>query len=98
MKPQSKRRGPYVPKRPQIVSTAATTVQAGLRPCGYTGLGKEVMMAAVARCSGHAPDVMRSVAAGHEPVLRPTDADVEQRYCSTSRVQELLGLMHPSRM
>ena len=40
---------------------------------------------------------MRSVAAGPEPVLRPTDADVKLRYCSTSRVQELLGLVHPSR-
>ena len=53
-------------------------------------------MAAVARRSGGVLDVMRGVAAGPEPVLRPTDADVELRYCSTYRVQELLGLLHPS--
>ena len=97
MKSQSKRRGQYVPKRPQIVITAATTLQAGLRPCGYTALCKEARMAAMARRSGGAPDVMRSVAAGPEPVLRPTDAGVELRCCSTSRVQEPLGLVHPSR-
>ena len=40
-----KRRGRYVPKRPQIVSTAETTLQEGLRPSGYTPLSKEAMMA-----------------------------------------------------
>ena len=97
MKPQSKRRSQCVPSRPQIVNTAETTLQAGLRPCAYIALSKEAMMAAVARRSGGAPDVMRRVAAGCEPVLRPTYSDVELRYCSTSRVQELLGLVHPSR-
>ena len=48
MRPQSKRRGKYVPKRPQIVSTAETTLQEGPRPCGYTAMSKEAMMAAVA--------------------------------------------------
>ena len=92
-----KRRGTYVPKRPQIVSTAQSTLQEGLRPSGYTPLSKEAMMAAVARRSGRAPDVMKSVAAGREPVLMPNAPDMELRYCSTSRAQELLGLAHPSR-
>ena len=43
-----------------------------------------------------APNVMRSVAAGAEPVLRPADADIELRYCGTSQVQELLGFLHPN--
>ena len=86
----------HVPKRPQIVSTAETTLQEGLRPSGYTPLSKEAMMAAVARRSGRAPDVMKSVAAGFEPVLMPRAPDMELRYCSTSRAQELLGLAHPS--
>ena len=60
-------------------------------------LSKEAMMAAVARRSGRAPDVMQSVAAGPEPVLMPGAPDMELRYCSTSRAQELLGLAHPSR-
>ena len=100
MQPQSKRRGQCVPKRPQIVSTVETTLQAGLRPCGYAALSKEAMMAAVARRNGLAPDVMRSVAAGPEPVLMPGGPDMELRYCSgacTSRAQELHGLAHPSR-
>ena len=92
-----KRRGRHVPKRPQIVSTAQTTLQEGLRPSGYTPLSKEAMMAAVARRSGRASDVMKSVAAGPEPVLMPGAPDMELRYCSTSRAQELLGLAHPSR-
>ena len=54
-------------------------------------------MAVVARHSGQAPDVMGSTAAGPEPVLMPGDADMELRYCSTSRLQELLGLVHSSR-
>ena len=54
-------------------------------------------MAAVARRSGCAPDMMRSVAAGPDPVLIPGAPDMELRYCSTSRAQELLGLPHPSR-
>ena len=94
---QSKRRGKNVPKRPQIVSTAETTLQEGLRPCGYTVLSKEAMMAVVARQSGRAPDAMRSVAAGPEPVLMPGAPDMELRYCSTSRALGLLGLAHPSR-
>ena len=63
VKPQLKRRGQYVPKRPQIVSTAETTLQVGLRPCGYAALSKEAVMAAAARHNGGAPDVMRSAAA-----------------------------------
>ena len=94
---QSKRWGKYVPKCPQIVSTAEITLQAGLRPCGYTVLSKEAMMAAVARRSGRAPDVMRSVAAGPEPMLMRDAPEMELRYCGTSRAQELLGLAHPSR-
>ena len=97
VKLQWKRRDRYVPKRLQIASTAKTTLQAGLWPCGYTTLRKEAMMAVVARRSGGAPDFMRSVAAGPEPVLRPTDPDVKLRYYSTSQVQELLGLVHPCR-
>ena len=54
-------------------------------------------MAAVARRSGWALDVMRSVAAGSEPVLMLGAPDMELRYCSTSRAQELLGLAHRSR-
>ena len=54
------------------------------------------MIAPVARCSGRATDVIRSAAAGPEHVLRPTEADTELRSCTTSRVQELLGLVHPS--
>ena len=30
-------------------------------------------------------------------MLRPTEADMELRYCSTFRVQEVLSLVHPSR-
>ena len=37
-------------------------------------------MAAVARPSGLAPKGMRSAAAGPEPVLMPTEADMELRY------------------
>ena len=81
----------HVPKRPQIVSTAETTLQEGLRPSRYIPLSKEAMMAAVARRSGRAPDVMKSVAAGPEPVLIPCAPDMELRYCSTLRAQELLG-------
>ena len=92
-----KRRGRHVPQRPQIISTAETTLQGELRPSEYTPLSKEAMMAAVARRSGRAPDVMKSVAAGPEPVLMPGAPDVELRYCSTLRAQELLGLAHPSR-
>ena len=92
-----KRRGRYVPKRPQIVNTAETTLQEGLRLSGYTPLSKEAMMAAPARRSGRAPDAMKSVVAGPEPVLMPAAPDMEWRYCSTSRAQELLGLAHPSR-
>ena len=55
------------------------------------------MVAAVSRCSGRAPDVMRSVAAGPEPVLMPGAPDIELRCCNTSRAQELQGLAHPSR-
>ena len=84
MQPQSKRRGEYVPKHPYIVSTTETTMQQGLRPCGYTALSNEAMMAAVARPSGRAPDVMRSVAAGAEPVLKSGAPDMQLRYCSTS--------------
>ena len=91
-----KRRGRSVPKRPQTVSTAETSLQEGLRPSGYTPLSKEAMMAAVARRSGQAPDVMKSVAAGPEPVLMPVAPGMELRYCSTSPAQELLGLAHPS--
>ena len=36
---------------------------------------------------------MRSAAAGPEPVLRPTEVDIELRYYNTIRVQELLGLV-----
>ena len=54
-------------------------------------------MAAVVRRSGRAPDVMKSVAAGPEPLLMPGAPDMESRYCSTSRAQELLGLAHQSR-
>ena len=54
-------------------------------------------MAVVARHSGRALDVMRSTAAGLEPLLMPGDADVVLRHYSTSRVQELLGSVHPSR-
>ena len=57
-------------------------------------------MAAVARRSGRAPDVMRSVVARPEPVLMLGTPNMELRYCSTSRAQELLellGLAHPSR-
>ena len=54
-------------------------------------------MAVVARRSGWDPDVMRSVAAGPEPVLMSGAPDMELRYCSTSRAQELLGLVHPRR-
>ena len=43
------------------------------------------------------PTVMRSLAAGPKPVLMPGAPDMELRYCSTSRAQELLGLAHPSR-
>ena len=71
VQPHSKRRGKYVPKRPQIVSTAETTLQEGLRPCGYIALSKVAMIAAVVRRSGRAPDVMRSVVAGPEPMLLP---------------------------
>ena len=92
-----KRRGGHVPKRPQIVSTAETTLQEGLRPSGYTPLSKEAMMAAVARRNERAPDVMKSVAAGPGPVRMPGAPDMELRYCSTSRAQELMGLAHPTR-
>ena len=51
-----KRRGWYVPKRPQIVSTTETTLQEALRPSGYTALSKETMMAVVARRSGRAQE------------------------------------------
>ena len=54
-------------------------------------------MAVVARRSGLAPNMMRSVAAGPEPLLMPCALDMELRYCSTSGAQELLGLAHPSR-
>ena len=53
-------------------------------------------MAAVARRSGRARDVMRSLVAGSEPVLMPADSDIELRYCSTSQAQELLALVQPS--
>ena len=96
MQQQSNRRGKYVPKQPRIVSTAVTTLQEGLRPCGYPSLSKEAMMAAVGRRSGRAPDVIRSVAAGPEPVLMLGAPDMELRYCTTSQAQELLGLAHPS--
>ena len=96
-KPQSRARGQYLLKRPNIVSTAETTLQEGLRPTGYTALSKEAMMAAAAKRNGRVLDVMRSSAAGPEPMLRPTEADMELRYCSTSWVQEPLGLVHPSR-
>ena len=79
-----KRRGRHVPNRPQVVSTAETTLHEGLRPSGYTPLSKEAMLAAVARRSGRPPDVMKSVAAGPEPVLMPGAPDMELRYCSTS--------------
>ena len=55
-------------------------------------------MAAVARRNGRAPNVMKSVAAGPEPLLMPSALDMELRYCSTSCAQELLGLAHPSRL
>ena len=54
-------------------------------------------MAVVATRSGWAPGVTRSVGAGPEPVVRPADANIKLRYCSISRVQVLLGLVHPSR-
>ena len=94
---KDKRWGRYVCKRPQIVSTAETTLQEGLRPSRYTPLSKEAMMVAVASRSGRAPNVLKSVAAGPEPVLMPGAPDMELRYCKTSRAQELLGLAHPSR-
>ena len=37
---------------------------------------------------------MKSAAAGLEPVLKPTDIDIELRYCSTSRVHKLFGLVY----
>ena len=52
VKPKSRARGQYVPKRPHIVSTAKTTLQKGLRLSGYTTLSKEAMLAAVARSNG----------------------------------------------
>ena len=36
VQPQSKIRGKYVPKRPQIANTAENTLQEGQRPCAYT--------------------------------------------------------------
>ena len=54
-------------------------------------------MAAVTRRNRRAPDMIRSDAARPEPVLGSTDIDIKLRYCSTSRVQEFLGLVHPSR-
>ena len=80
-----KKRGRYVPKRPQIVNTAETTLQEALRLSGYSPLSKEAMIAVLARRSGRAPDAMKSVAAGPEPVLMPAAPDMELRYCSTSR-------------
>ena len=53
-------------------------------------------MAALARRSGRAHDVMKRVAADPEPVVRPTDAAMEMIYCSTTRVQKLLGSVRPS--
>ena len=83
VQPQSKRRGKYVPKRPHIASTAETTLQEGLWPCGYTALSKDAMMAVVARRSGRAPNVMRSVVAG--PVCGGgTTANVGEATCAMS--------------
>ena len=91
MKPKSRARGQCIPKRPRIVSTAEATQQEGLQPSGYTALSKEAMMAGR---SGRGPNMTKSVAAGPEPVLRPTNAGIELRYCNTSRVHELFGLVH----
>ena len=96
-KPKLKARGQHVPKRPRIVSAVETTLQEGLRPSGYTTLSKEALMAAVARRSGRAPDVMRSTATTPEPELMPGAPGMELRYYSTLRAQKLLGLAHPSR-
>ena len=54
-------------------------------------------MGAVARHSGQARDVMMSAAAGPEPVLPPTEADMEFGYRSAADVQQILGLVHSSR-
>ena len=51
------------------------------------------MFAAAARRSGEGPECLIGVAVGNEPVLR-TGAG-ELRYCTTVRMQELLGLIQP---
>ena len=94
--PKLKGCGQYIPKRPRTVTTAEWTLEEGLRSSGYTLLSKEAMLAALARRSGRGPDVMKSVAAGPEPVPKPTDAGIEVRYCGTSRMQEPFRLVHPS--
>ena len=85
------------PKREGVGVWPIVQTPPGMRPSGYTAPSKEAMMAAVARHSGRAPAAMRSMAAGPELVLRPMNTDIELRYCETSQVQELLGLVHPSR-
>ena len=94
---KSKSHGQYFPKRPQTVTIAESTLQERLRLSGFTALSKEAMLAVVASGTGLGPHVMKSIAASLEPVLKPTDTNIEVRYCSTSRVQELIGLVHPRR-
>ena len=96
MKPKLRARGEYIPKRPGIVTTTEATLQEGLRWSGYITLSKGAMMATVETRSGRAPHVVKSVAAGPQPVLRPTDAGIELRYCSTCPVQDLLGWVRPT--
>ena len=48
-------------------------------------------MAAVSRLMG-------SVVSGPKPLPMATDGGIELGSCSTSRVQELFGLVHPNRM
>ena len=86
-----------MPKHPRVLITGETSLQDGTQASGYLALSNEAMMAGVARRIGRAPGVVRSVAAGTEPMLRPTDADIELRCYTTSRVPELLGMVHASR-
>ena len=84
------------PKGLRIVGTAVQTLQEGLSLNGYNALSKEADLAIAARCGGRGPEVMKSVAVGPENILQPTTGDIEVSYYSTSRVQVVFGLGHPS--
>ena len=91
-------RGQYIPRRPWIVSIAEETLQEGLPPSGYTAVGMEAMLAAVARRGLRGPEAMKNVAAGPEPVLRPTAGDVEVQYLPGARALRLSAPQLPEEL